>query len=129
MTRRKPVDVPGVVLKFMVDHLARTSVEIKCLRPGLTGHCWVRKTAVQRGFVGSYSSVKVGQWVLPAHWAGWQELYGLVSDPDLLLDHLCSTQGCWNPWHMDLVTQAVNMQRAGSPVGKGVFRVTEGRLL
>lgn len=45
-----------------------------------------------------------------AHRWSYQLLIGKVPE-GLVIDHLCRTRACVNPWHMDPVTDRVNMQR------------------
>lgn len=53
----------------------------------------------------------------PKHGEGWLAhrwaYQSLIADiPDgLVLDHLCSNRGCVNPWHLEPVTQKINIQR------------------
>jgi hypothetical protein len=46
-----------------------------------------------------------------AHRFAYEQLIGPVPD-GLVLDHLCLTPPCVNPWHLDPVTSAVNTRRA-----------------
>lgn len=34
--------------------------------------------------------------------------------PGLTIDHLCRNRACFNPWHLEPVTQAENNRRAGA---------------
>lgn len=46
-----------------------------------------------------------------AHRLAWKLLRGEIPD-GLVLDHLCRTPPCINPWHLDPVTQAENIRRS-----------------
>lgn len=50
-----------------------------------------------------------------AHRWAYQQLIGEIPD-GLVLDHLCRNPSCVNPWHLQPVTIAVNVQRAYQPV-------------
>ncbi|WP_443060266.1 HNH endonuclease [Streptomyces sp. NBC_00444] len=52
----------------------------------------------------------------PAHRAAYLELIGPIPS-GLELDHLCRNRACWNPWHIDPVTHAVNVQRGLAAAG------------
>jgi hypothetical protein len=47
---------------------------------------------------------------LMAHRASWEMLRGEIP-AGLQLDHLCRNPPCVNPWHLDPVTQRVNLLR------------------
>ena len=47
-----------------------------------------------------------------AHVVAWEDANGPVPD-GLHVDHLCNARNCVNGKHLELVTQAVNNQRAG----------------
>lgn len=46
------------------------------------------------------------------HALGWEELVG-PRDPALTIDHLCENKRCWNPEHLEQVTNAENKKRGG----------------
>jgi len=75
--------------------------------------CWI--------WTGSLNAKGYGTICLRArHWATHRLLYvamiGHVATY-LVLDHLCRVPACCNPWHLEVVTQAVNIQRADMPSG------------
>jgi hypothetical protein len=130
MTLRVVRAYPPDVLTRMVGQLETASVEIQCLEPDLHPTCWVRSSAVQRGYLVGYSQVTVkGHVTLPGHWAAYLALIGPVDDPALELDHRCFTPPCWNPWHMEPVTRAVNNGRKLSVPQLRRHRDASGRLL
>lgn len=71
--------------------------------------CWV----MNRGLSGNgYSQVSVGGRPRLGHIIAWLLLRGEIPD-GLELDHFhCNTPACWNPWHVEPVTHAVNMRRS-----------------
>ena len=113
--RRFVKETPYWVLQRMVTKLANLSKEIICVVPGVEGNCWVCVTALDSGWLTTYSHVKAYGHRRPAHWAAYEEMFGYVEDPDLNLDHLCHTAPCWNPWHLEPVTHAVNNARRVNP--------------
>lgn len=130
MTRRVVRDYPPEVLRQMLLQLELSSVEIRCLVPGLHPTCWVKQKIMDSGYLVSYSTVSVRGWPgLSGHWAAYLALMAPVDDPELNLDHLCHTAPCWNPWHLDLVTQAVNNSRIGPRDELAQYRYAEGRRL
>lgn len=46
------------------------------------------------------------------HILAWEELVG-PRDRSLTLDHLCENKACWNPLHLEQVTNAENKKRGG----------------
>lgn len=49
-----------------------------------------------------------------AHRVAYESLICQIPD-GLVLDHLCKNPPCVNPWHLDPVTQAVNLLRSDGP--------------
>lgn len=71
------------------------------------GPCWLWTGAAGNGYGTFYLA---GRYVA-AHRTAYEWLR--VEIPaGLLLDHLCRVPRCVNPWHLEPVTQAVNMLRA-----------------
>jgi hypothetical protein len=52
-----------------------------------------------------------------AHRASYEMLIGPIPD-GLEIDHLCRNRPCCNPWHMEPVTQRVNLLRGESPAAR-----------
>ena len=74
------------------------------------GACWLWKTLRSPS---SYASVGIGrrrQGAIPAHRMTYQLLRGAIPD-GLVLDHLCRTPPCVNPWHLEPVTLRENFRR------------------
>ena len=98
----------------------------------------VRKTAEQR-FAEKYTvNAKTGCWewigviqqnrygkfaadgeVMAHRWS--YKHYRLPIPKGLEIDHLCRVRHCVNPWHMELVTHAENMQRSDCSGNGGLF--------
>ena len=121
---------PRQALDQMIVQLTATSLEIRCLVPGLHPTCWVRRNAVNFGYLTEYSRVSVKGWpTLLSHWAAYQAFVEEITDPEINLDHLCYTAPCWNPWHLDPVTPAVNNSRKPPEGDLHKYRHVDGRLL
>lgn len=81
--------------------------------------CWIWSAALMPGGYGAFG---VGG-ELPtrvAHRIAWILLRGELP-PELVLDHLCRTRACVNPWHLEPVTRAVNVAR-GEGIGARAVR-------
>ena len=88
----------------LLDLLERRSLEV----PGrMDTPCWVAKTSHSNG----YSQVFGGGRNYYGHRVSYAVLRGSIPE-GLELDHLCKMRACWNPWHLDLVTHAVNLRRS-----------------
>lgn len=69
--------------------------------------CWT--------WTGAVGNTGYGQWAVngtakSTHRLAWADLRGPIPD-GLQIDHLCRNKACVNPWHMELVTAAVNIRR------------------
>jgi len=79
--------------------------------PQLGTHCWLCYAGrfTPNGYARVYDFERKIEVVLHRF------LYKLLIDPALsnamLLDHLCRTRRCVNPWHLEPVSHAVNTQR------------------
>lgn len=70
--------------------------------------CWI----THKGFTAGYTQVSIGGWPQLGHIVAWLLMRGDIPD-GLELDHFkCQNKPCWNPWHVEPVTHAVNMWRA-----------------
>jgi hypothetical protein len=68
--------------------------------------CWLWRGSTNRG----YGVLQRSKTVVSAHRWAYRLLRGEIP-PELVIDHLCETPLCVNPWHMDLVTAAENSRR------------------
>lgn len=76
--------------------------------------CWIWVNSKQ---VGGYGRFSVGKTLHLAH--RWSYEFFRAEIPDgLNIDHLCSTPACVNPWHLEPVTQRVNLHRSRNHVGE-----------
>ena len=68
--------------------------------------CWMWRGTVRSG----YGVAKIGGRRWSAHRLAFILLRGEIAD-GLELDHLCRTQLCVNPWHLEPVPHVVNLYR------------------
>lgn len=73
------------------------------------GGCWLWDRAMDSGY-GQFSD---GGRMSPAHRWSYEFLRAEVP-AGLVLDHLCRTPLCVNPWHLEPVTQRVNLVRSSN---------------
>lgn len=72
------------------------------------GDCWLWTGGTGRAGYGVY---KHDGWKQPAHRLAYEDLRAPIP-AGLVLDHLCKVPACVNPWHLEPVTQRVNVQRS-----------------
>lgn len=72
--------------------------------------CW-EWTGYRRG---GYGRAKVNGVVVTVHRAAYEALVGPVP-PGLVLDHLCRNKACYNPAHLEPVTNTENLRRGNLP--------------
>lgn len=70
--------------------------------------CWQWTGATNSGGYGKFSSSGSPGY---AHRWAWAHFNGPIPD-GLVIDHLCRNRSCVNPWHMEPVTQKVNVRRS-----------------
>ncbi|MEW5658304.1 HNH endonuclease signature motif containing protein [Streptomyces cinereoruber] len=75
------------------------------------GECWV--WAGQS--TGGYGTFAIGERRLRAHRWLYEQMRSEIPE-GLHLDHLCRVTLCVNPWHMEPVTNRVNVLRGTSPL-------------
>lgn len=71
--------------------------------------CWLWTQSVASN---GYGNTWDGQRVRTAHRYAYEHIVGPAPE-GLVLDHLCAVKRCCNPAHLEPVTQAENMRRAG----------------
>lgn len=64
-----------------------------------------------------YGKTSVGSKTVSTHLAAWREIYGPVP-AGLTLDHLCRDRRCWNPLHLEPVTNRENLLRGHGVAAK-----------
>lgn len=74
---------------------------------GDVDECWIWAGAKYLHGYGYHSD---GPARIPAHRYAYEHLIGPIPE-GLVLDHLCRTRACVNPWHLDPVTTLVNNRR------------------
>jgi hypothetical protein len=105
--------------------------EILAKPPEDRGPCWLWPGKLRDSdgrphvTLGMDDAVRFGQLDAFAYRITYQALRGPIPE-GLVLDHLCRTPACVNPWHLEPVTQAVNVQRAKAHPGN-VRRLSSGR--
>ncbi|SIN33573.1 HNH endonuclease signature motif containing protein [Mycobacteroides abscessus] len=79
------------------------------VRPAGALECWQWGASLNDG---GYGQIYVHEVRRPirAHRVAWELLRGEIPT-GLVIDHLCRNRRCVNPWHMDLVTNEVNIER------------------
>lgn len=74
--------------------------------------CWIWDAYVGTNGYGRFSVDNRGAL---AH--RWSYEYHISEIPEaLVLDHLCRNRSCVNPWHLEPITQRVNIERGLTPV-------------
>lgn len=61
-----------------------------------------------------YGTIKIDGKKKMVHRVMYEELVGKIPN-GMVIDHKCRIPGCWNPSHLDVVTQAENVFRGFSP--------------
>lgn len=74
--------------------------------------CWLWEHTDPAGYGTYFKPNGNGSHVLPHRWV--YEYLRAEIPPGLVIDHLCGIRACVNPWHLEPVTQQVNVQRANA---------------
>jgi hypothetical protein len=86
----------------------RSTAERVYSRLSLDGDCWNWTGATRNG----YGAFGVDGRVEYVHRWVYEDMVGPLPD-GLVIDHLCINRLCANPYHLDVVTRAVNNARGG----------------
>lgn len=73
--------------------------------------CWAWRGSCTRG---GYGQFMLGRRSITAHRWAYEQMVGPIPE-GLSLDHLCKNRACVNPYHLDPVTQRVNVLRGDHP--------------
>ena len=92
-------------------------------RPALGG-CWLWTGARTANGYGTMSAGGRYGATLLAHRLAYEWYRGAIPD-GLQIDHLCRVRHCVNPWHLEAVTQEVNLKRGMAP-GMVIWRRRHG---
>lgn len=90
--------------------------------------CW---SSTYKPMKAGYTVIGDGRSILYAHRLSYEHFKGVELPKGLHIDHLCRNRRCWNPEHLELVTQKVNNARGNSPgaVAKRTNRCKRGHSL
>jgi len=93
--------------KTIVDRLLEKTIFVTCPVPGLVGDChvWIGPKSTK-----GYGRICVNSKPQQVHRVAY-EAYGGIIPPGKQLDHLCRVRACWNPKHVEPVTNRENILR------------------
>lgn len=85
----------------------------------LSGDCWLWTGTMYPNGYGMFRINSPRATVL-AHRFAYRKLRGPIPQ-GMVLDHLCREKSCINPWHLEIVSQRLNVQRgrAGRNLTRG----------
>lgn len=76
------------------------------------GQCWIWEASIATHT--GYGQFRLDRRPELAHRIAYMELIGPIPD-GLVSDHLCRVRACCNPWHIEIVTDSVNLLRGIGP--------------
>jgi hypothetical protein len=79
---------------------------LKQIKIDLKTGCWLWQGFLRKGYGRFHAYPKA----VSAHVLAYKVLIGPIPK-GLQLDHICNTKNCVNPWHLEPVTQLVNIRR------------------
>jgi len=77
---------------------------------GRDNECWIWPGAKSRGYGVASLSINKKPKTFYAHRLAYERLKGPIPD-GMQIDHLCRNRACFNPAHLEAVTQQVNIAR------------------
>ena len=80
------------------------------------GGCWIFGGSTSRG---GYGQIRTGGHLESTHRVTFEYFLGAIPE-GLVLDHLCRVRDCCNPWHLEPVTQRINILRGDGPLTAGI---------
>ena len=100
--------------KTILERLWEKSLEMPCPSPILKGNCFVWQG---RKSTKGYGRICVKSREEQVHRVAY-EVFGFVIPEGKQLDHLCRVRACWNPLHLDPVTNKENVLRGVGPTAQ-----------
>lgn len=97
----------GEPLRFLHGHNRRKKHRYVELATGHATPCWIWQLAIGAD---GYGRVRDDHRMVLAHRYHYERQRGAITDGGVL-DHLCRVRACVNPDHLEMVTQAKNVQR------------------
>jgi HNH endonuclease len=102
------------------EQVTRIRYDIK-YSPEPNSGCWLWLASVDKYGYGYGRLRHNGKWTY-AHIVEWEKVNGPVPE-GMELDHKCKIKPCCNPSHLELVTHAINVQRAAKLTIKDVLEI------
>lgn len=98
----------------------------KVKTPSGIGECWLWQASKRSG----YGVFSIGHKTVSAHRFTYQRIIGPIP-VGYSIDHLCRNPACVNPYHLEPVTQRVNILRGIGPSAKNAVKTycSRGHLL
>ena len=75
--------------------------------------CWIWNSGKNKKGPEGYGRYWTDGKDVQAHRYSYETIRGPIPD-NMQIDHLCQTRTCVNPWHLEIVTQSINIKRSDS---------------